>query len=274
MRISSLCANRKKQRKITNFSVFGFNEMLLILCFSLILPYESDYMSQDTFHFRQFSVCHRDCAMKVGTDGVLLGSLARVGGLTALDIGTGSGFIALMLAQRGVDDITAIDIDKGAVHQASENFLASPWPDRLKALEADVVEFCPGRQYSTIVCNPPYYEHSPVAGSPTRQAARVADVLTHERLITVVCRLLAFPGYFSVILPYERAEYFIWLCWQQNLYLKGQVNIRTKSNKPYKRAVLVFSHIQVEPSVRELCLLTEKGARSKAYEALTADFYL
>ena len=220
-------------------------------------------MGQDTFHFRQFSVCHRHCAMKVGTDGVLLGALAAVRGSSALDIGTGSGLVALMLAQRSPQiRVTAIDIDSGAVNQAADNFRASPWPSRLTALQADVVSYEPALPFDTVVCNPPYYEHSPAAGSETRQKARVADRLTHEQLAVAVGRLLAPDGCFSVILPYGDTGRFAWLCWQNGLFLRRRVDVCTKYGKPYKL------------HVESLCLMNGDGTRSEAYGSLTEAFYL
>ena len=232
-------------------------------------------MGQDTFHFRQFSVCHRHCAMKVGTDGVLLGALAAVRGSSALDIGTGSGLVALMLAQRSPQiRVTAIDIDSGAVNQAADNFRASPWPSRLTALQADVVSYEPALPFDTVVCNPPYYEHSPAAGSETRQKARVADRLTHEQLAVAVGRLLAPDGCFSVILPYDDTGRFAWLCWQNGLFLRRRVDVCTKYGKPYKRSVLVFERISGELHVESLCLMNGDGKRSEAYGSLTEAFYL
>lgn len=232
-------------------------------------------MGQDTFHFRQFSVCHRHCAMKVGTDGVLLGALAAVRGSSALDIGTGSGLVALMLAQRSPQiRVTAIDIDSGAVNQAADNFRASPWPSRLTALQADVVSYEPALPFDTVVCNPPYYEHSPAAGSETRQKARVADRLTHEQLAVAVGRLLAPDGCFSVILPYDDTGRFAWLCWQNGLFLRRRVDVCTKYGKPYKRSVLVFERISGELHVESLCLMNGDGKRSEAYGSLTESFYL
>ena len=232
-------------------------------------------MGQDTFHFRQFSVCHRHCAMKVGTDGVLLGALAAVRGSSALDIGTGSGLVALMLAQRSPQiRVAAIDIDSGAVNQAADNFRASPWPSRLTALQADVVSYEPALPFDTVVCNPPYYEHSPAAGSETRQKARVADRLTHEQLAVAVGRLLAPDGCFSVILPYDDTGRFAWLCWQNGLFLRRRVDVCTKYGKPYKRSVLVFERISGELHVESLCLMNGDGTRSEAYGSLTEAFYL
>lgn len=232
-------------------------------------------MGQDTFHFRQFSVCHRHCAMKVGTDGVLLGALAAVRGSSALDIGTGSGLVALMLAQRSPQiRVTAIDIDTGAVNQAADNFRASPWPSRLTALQADVVSYEPALPFDTVVCNPPYYEHSPAAGSETRQKARVADRLTHEQLAVAVGRLLAPDGCFSVILPYDDTGRFAWLCWQNGLFLRRRVDVCTKYGKTYKRSVLVFERFSGELHVESLCLMNGDGKRSEAYGSLTEAFYL
>ena len=232
-------------------------------------------MGQDTFHFRQFSVCHRHCAMKVGTDGVLLGALAAVRGSSALDIGTGSGLVALMLAQRSPQiRVTAIDIDTGAVNQAADNFRASPWPSRLTALQADVVSYEPALPFDTVVCNPPYYEHSPAAGSETRQKARVADRLTHEQLAVAVGRLLAPDGCFSVILPYGDTGRFAWLCWQNGLFLRRRVDVCTKYGKPYKRSVLIFDRTSGELHVESLCLMNGDGTRSEAYGSLTEAFYL
>ena len=232
-------------------------------------------MGQDTFHFRQFSVCHRHCAMKVGTDGVLLGALAAVRGSSALDIGTGSGLVALMLAQRSPQiRVTAIDIDSGAVNQAADNFRASPWPSRLTALQADVVSYEPALPFDTVVCNPPYYEHSPAAGSETRQKARVADRLTHEQLAVAVGRLLAPDGCFSVILPYDDTGRFAWLCWQNGLFLRRRVDVCTKYGKPYKRSVLVFERISGELHVESLCLMNGDGKRSEAYGPLAYAFSL
>lgn len=227
------------------------------------------------FQFRRFSVCHARCAMKVGTDGVLLGLLSPVAGRRFLDIGTGSGLVALLLAQRAPEaHITGIDIDEDAVGQAADNFKASPWAVRLQSVRADASVFAPETTYDLIVSNPPYYENSPDASSVRRDAARRSDSLPHACLVATVARLLAADGCFSVILPARDTERFIYQCWQSDLHLRHRHLIFTKSGKPCKREVLVFSREPGAIRTAELVLTEASGCRSKAYADLVKDFFI
>lgn len=227
-----------------------------------------------TFRFKQFEVCHSGSAMKVGTDGVLLGALASVVEGRVLDVGTGSGLIALMIAQRCHAEITGIDIDERAVAQAAANFCRSPWPDRLKAALADATCYDPPERYELIVSNPPYYEHSQTLPDAGRALARTTAMLPYEQLVAAAARLLTPEGCFQVILPYAAAEKFTYLCWLQNLNLQGQTDIRTKVSKPPKRAILTFGREARQTARRELCLIDADGQRSAAYRSLTDDFYI
>ncbi len=227
------------------------------------------------FQFRRFSVCHARCAMKVGTDGVLLGLLSPVSGRRFLDIGTGSGLVALLLAQRAPEaQITGIDIDGDAVGQAADNFNASPWAARLQSVRADACDFAPQKNYDLIVSNPPYYENSPDASSIRRDAARRCDSLPHACLVATVVRLLAADGCFSVILPARDTEHFIFQCWQSGLHLRRRHRIFTKPGKPCKREVLVFSRESGAVDTAELLLTEASGCRSKAYADLVKDFFI
>lgn len=285
----------------------------------------------EIFHFKQFSVCQDRCAMKVGTDGVLLGALAGYGPMSiVLDIGTGTGLIALMLAQRFPDArITGIDIAPDAASQAADNFAASPWADRLEAVCADIREietdtkelkisrieelkneipviqphrgrerFASRRRvtepkagwhkenarakrppFDHIVCNPPFYEHSPAALSAERNQARRTDTLAYEELAERASRLLREGGVLEVIIPYSAVDGFIHTCWLHDLHLVRRIDIRTKVTKPFKRAVVSFEKYD-SPIVREsgspgvLTLLNEDSVPSDEYRALTGDFYI
>lgn len=155
------------------------------------------------FRFKQFAVRQDRCPMKVGTDGVLLGAWAEVrpGDRRMLDVGTGTGLIALMLAQRSAAWITAVDIDVECATQAAENFAASPWADRLDAVSVAVQRYDPVEKFDLIVSNPPYYVDSLLSPDEGRNTARHAAGLPFGELAAAVVRLLAPGGRFALVLP-------------------------------------------------------------------------
>ncbi len=263
------------------------------------------------FQFKQFFVRHDRCAMKVGTDGVLLGcwsgyDAAAAGSPTiphryhyarCLDIGTGSGLIALMLAQRFPDAlIDAIDIDKAAVEQAAENFAASPWSDRLHAFHARLQDWQIVHRtssprtlpYSLIVSNPPYFQNSLKNPDKGRQTARHTDTLSFSELIHHSVRLLTENGILALVLPAEAEQEICSLAAQHSLYLTRITRVYSKDSKPARRILLCFSNSQFSDnrapsglrtlnsqfSEDALVLEDEKGGRSAAYREITKDFYL
>lgn len=231
-------------------------------------------MGNDTFHFRQFDVVQQHCAMKVGTDGVLLGALAAPVGRRILDIGTGSGVVALMMAQRCDAEIWGVELDEGAVADAEENFSQSPWAGRLHAVLSDLNIYEPQVTFDFIVSNPPFYRHSPQSSSAARTAARSAHALPYGLLARWSAAHLSKEGRLQVILPFSEAERFRMTCWEAGLHLTHQTDVRTKTGKPLTRAVQTFA-LRPQPSQREeLCLLNDDGTRSEAYRKLTEAFYL
>ncbi len=251
-----------------------------------------------TFRFKEFSVRQDRCAMKVGTDGVLLGALARVESsrvqevqesmFNVLDIGTGTGVVALMLAQRYPEArIVGVEIDPEAAAQAAENFAASPWGDRLivKCGDVNVNENDNENKFNLIVCNPPYYAHSPAASSRARDTARRADSLTYEQLVECAARLMADGGRLEVIIPYTTADEFIHTAWLHGLHLVRRIDIRTKAGKEFKRSILAFKNERPtpNPSRKEgsnenendnLLMFNADGSATEEYRALTGEFYL
>ena len=161
-------------------------------------------MANGYFQFKQFTVHQQHCAMRVGTDGTLLGAWAQAsdGACRILDIGTGTGLIALMMAQRYPQAmVTAIDIDDGAVRQAKENVSSSPFADRINVIKADVLTFEDMEKYDSIVCNPPFFEDSLTCPDPQRTEARHTVTLGYRQLMKSAFRLLKDDGRFSVIIP-------------------------------------------------------------------------
>lgn len=153
-------------------------------------------LRRDGFTFKQFFVAHDRCAMKVGTDGILLGAWAPVAGVKRiLDIGTGSGLVALMLAQRTEEHVTidAVELDAQAAEQASENAAESPWADRIRVQCADVLVWAPEQtaRYDLIVSNPPYYAPGVECGTPEREQARYTSSLDHIALLTSAAELIS-----------------------------------------------------------------------------------
>ena len=221
--------------------------------------------------------------MKVGTDGVLLGAWAE-GGRRILDIGTGTGLIALMMAQRFAEaDVTAIDIDATACRQAAENVAASPFAQRIETLNISLQEYVKGAspitggalRFDAIVSNPPFFENSLRSPDSGRSIARHADSLPFPDLFNGVSQLLSDDGVFSVIIPAEKMETFCANSYLSGFYISRKYMLKTTPCKPAKRCILAFrKHLPESLEQREVHLQNEDGSRSEWYRDLTADFYL
>ena len=234
-------------------------------------------MPNDFFQFRQFTIHQARCAMKVGTDGTLLGAWAR-GGKHILDVGTGTGLIALMMAQRFHEaHITGIDIAPEAVSQAKENVAASPFANRIDILEADfsLLSTLNSQLFDCIVSNPPYFEQSLECPDPTRTQARHTSSLSYATLMKQATSLLTEDGVFSIIIPAEsksRMESEAALC---GLFKTRECAVKTTPRKPARRYLLEFSmHPTPSFSPETGIIETAPGIRSSWYQALTKDFYL
>ena len=231
------------------------------------------------FDFKQFSIRQDLCGMKVGTDGVLLGAWAS-GGQNILDIGTGTGLIALMMAQRyPTAYITALDIESKACLQAQINTDLSPFSSRIEVIQDSIQHFSTAYQglksYDCIVSNPPFFVNSLKSKGNERTLARHTDSLSYSELFRSVSLLLSENGMFSTIIPADYVEQFISEGYIFGLFLTRRCFIRTVESKPFKRCLLAFE--KQKPSqieTLEVCMQTSKGAKTQWYTMLTGDFYI
>lgn len=231
------------------------------------------------FTFKQFFVGHNRCAMKVGTDGVLLGAWAPVeNACKALDIGCGSGLISLMLAQRQPRlHIDAIELDPVAAEQAAENFHASPWADRLQVYAENVLDFVQHTQnkYALIVSNPPYFEPAVSCRDSYRDQARYTATLNHQSLLMCAKKLLTADGLFCVVLPSDVAENVEQLALQQGWSVFQRTNICDKSTTPIHRVLLAFSQQPTETLIDSLVLKQDDGKTyTPQFIQWITDFYV
>lgn len=231
-------------------------------------------MMKDEFAFKQFTIKQDLCAMKVGTDGVLLGTWAQ-GGSRILDVGTGTGLIALLMAQRFPNaTLEAIDVEESACKQAEENFLNSPFSDRLQVFHTSLQTFQPNSQYDAIVCNPPYFVDSLKNPDIKRSIARHTDALPFKSLFHHAARLLKPEGEFSIIIPVENIAAVLAESYISGFFTSKTTWIKTTANKPAKRALLAFSKSNTPTEEHHVSLLDEHNMKSKWYRELTEDFYL
>jgi tRNA1Val (adenine37-N6)-methyltransferase len=216
--------------------------------------------------------------MKVGTDGVLLGAWTRPGNArTILDIGTGTGLIALMIAQKCEGSIDAIDIDENATRQAGENFSLSPWAHRLFAIHQSVQEFSVQTQkrYDLIVSNPPYFIGAHPAPSEARNVARHMDEnLSIEELTSCVKKLLAPDGRFCLILPFMEGMKFLEYAETHGLYANYLTKVKTKSDKQEKRIMMEFELVRRSLVENELTIQEADDSYTSEYIELTSDYYI
>lgn len=213
--------------------------------------------------------------MKVGTDGVLIGAWAGIpdGCRRILDIGTGTGLIALMAAQRCPSaEVVGVEIDASAARQARENVENSEWHDRIEIVHGNIVDYNPEQRFDLIISNPPYYDGTLICPDSERTAARHTVSLTFKELMTSAVRLLSPGGHLAVIVPTETVSAVVAA---GNMHLVRRCDVRTKAAKPPKRTMLEFSP-QFEGAAvwEELTINDHSGDRTEQYKALTADFYL
>lgn len=224
-------------------------------------------MANDYFSFRQFTIRQEHCAMKVGTDGTLLGAWAN-GGRHILDIGTGTGLISLMMAQRFADaTVTGIDIDEAAVGQAQQNVAESPFADRIAIIQQDVAQM--EGTFDAIVSNPPFFSRSLHSPDSQRSLARHDDTLPYSLLTTSAWRLLTDKGELSLVIPYDQKQRLESEAALTGFFKSREWTVRTSPRKTPKRVLLAYrKHPVTQIDTNELTIGTEQ------YIELTKEFHL
>ena len=234
------------------------------------------------FQFKEFAVHQDKTAMKVGTDAVLLGAWCNLGDFpdTMLDVGSGTGVISLMLAQRSdAMTIDAVEVDGDAYEQTVENFEQSDWGDRLFCYNASFVEFAEEmseeeEEYDIIVSNPPFYTDNYETEDVARNKARFTSSLSFEELLKGVSEILSENGRFSTIIPFKEEVDFIKLAKKHNLYLNRVCRVKGNPTSEIKRSLLELSFTESSIQEEELIIETKRHQYTDAYINLTKDFYL
>ncbi len=241
-------------------------------------------MSIKPFLFKKFTIHQDKCAMKVGTDGVLLPCwvpkeiLSKSNNI--LDIGTGTGVISLILAQRKDNlstSIDALEIDEQAAKQASLNFKNSPWAKQIKIINNTLNNYNPNKKYDLIISNPPYFENGLKSEKEVKNLARHTDSLSFEQLIKNSAKLQLNNGYLAIIIPYNSSSKITRIATENKYILKSHCKVKPTSQKGYKRSLMIFqkTNSDIEKSTSEL-IIEDKGRHqySDDYIDLTKDFYL
>ena len=235
-------------------------------------------MANDYFQFKQFTVHQERCGMKVGTDGTLLGAWAHapISSARILDIGTGTGLIALMMAQRFPNaSVLGIDIDEDAVSQAQENVAASPFATRIKICHENILDFDDSEGFDAIVSNPPYFVDSLTCPDKQRTKARHTVNLTYEGLMRSAYRLLKPNGLFSLVIPTECRSSIEAEARLVGFFLTRVCMIRTTPKKSSKRQLIEFSkYPENNLIIEEGIIEVSPNVRSPWYQQLTQDFYV
>ncbi len=231
---------------------------------------------RNKFDFKQFSVHHDRSAMKVGTDGVLLGAWADIkNSKRILDVGTGSGVIALMLAQRTQEEIhiDAIDISLTDCEQARENIAQSPWPNKISVHHSSL-QFFESDYYDLIVSNPPYFINSYKPPTAGRTNARHTETLGHHELLLHAKRLLNSAGSLAVVLPFTEANQLQEIALHNGWHWARKCTFQSRVNKPIERVLLELQLVGGSLNEETLVLYDKNSEWSPAYRNLTKDFYL
>lgn len=229
------------------------------------------------FRFKRFSVHQDRSAMKLGTDSVLLGCLSSLGDVSyILDIGTGTGVLALMMAQRTKAQVTGIELDAEAASEARDNANQSPWANRIEIMQGDIRQYAPTQAFDLIICNPPYFvaQNNMVINEKQRQQARHSVSLTFDELLHAINRLMTKEGQCWMIIPTSEFARLTELAGTFSLYISHQINIYPKPEKMPNRIILGMGRRKVIQQVSDFIVYATDGKPTRAYIETTRDFYL
>ncbi len=233
-------------------------------------------MANHYFKFKQFTVYQDKCAMKVCTDACLFGAiLPSIAKRKALDIGTGTGLLSLMFAQKNLDaQIDAVEIDKDAYEQAQSNFSESNWSDRLNVFLSDISSFKFNCQYDFIFSNPPFYENDLKSADDKRNLAMHSAGLGYEDLLSNVIRLLQINGTFAVLLPFSAEIKFIDKATKFGLFVIEITRIKQSTKHTFFRSVIIFCREEKEITIKEIAIKDAKNSYTIAFLDLLQEYYL
>ena len=229
------------------------------------------------FHFKHFSLYHHRSTMKVGTDAILLGRWVEVKPTdVVLDIGTGCGLLPLMLSQKGVYQVDAVDIDVASIEEATVNFEASQWNGSLRAICVDIAEYQTEKRYDLIVSNPPFFNHYSKCDSERKSRARHNDVtLSYDSLCAVVCRLLKPDGRFALVLPVDASLEFLRVARKSGLFLHKRLTIIPIEGRSPNRVNLELGFIKpIEIQENSFVIRDGENHLTDQYHEYLKDFYL
>ncbi|EEP8531551.1 tRNA(1)(Val) (adenine(37)-N(6))-methyltransferase TrmN [Salmonella enterica] len=243
------------------------------------MSHSGSVLRRSGFTFKQFFVAHDRCAMKVGTDGILLGAWAPVADVKRiLDIGTGSGLLALMLAQRTDDNVPvdAVELDAAAAMQAQENVAHSPWAHRITVHTDDIQRWAPRQtvRFDLIISNPPYYELGVECATPQREQARYTATLDHQTLLAIAADCITEDGFLCVVLPEQIGNAFTQQALSMGWHLRLRTDVAENEARLPHRVLLAFSPQAGECFSDRLVIRGPDQHYSESYTALTQAFYL
>ena len=234
-------------------------------------------MHNHFFRFKQFTIHQEHCAMKVSTDGVLLGAWTQPDNATSiLDIGTGTGLIAIMLAQRTTASIVGVEIEPNAYRQAEENAANSPWKQQITMVQSSFQDYFrhSNLKFDLIVSNPPFFSNSLKAPHDGRNLARHNDELPTEELLIGVDKMLSPDGRFCLILPYVDSSLFLVDAALHDLYCVHKTYIKPKPKKNRTRVLLELARERQKVHESDLIIQDEEGKYTEDFVKLTRDYYL
>jgi tRNA1Val (adenine37-N6)-methyltransferase len=234
-------------------------------------------MPNSFFRFKQFTIFQDQCAMKVSTDACILGAWFAQkirNNISVLDIGSGTGLLMLMLAQKKTLKIDGIELDHSAWVQLKENLASSQWKNELAAFEGDARNFNFPKKYDFIISNPPFFENDLPSPSLQKNQAKHNISMTFSELLRIIEQQLKVEGSFGLLLPYRRIEEFIRICISHQFFLVGKLMIRPTHAHDYFRAILHFSRTDVELVETEELIIRDELGYTHAFTALMKDYYL
>ena len=234
-------------------------------------------MSNPYFRFKQFTIYQDRTAMKISTDGIVLGACCEFGkAKKVLDVGTGTGLLSLMAAQKSLADITAVEINQDAYNQAIENVKKSKFASRIKIVNGDFIKLFSdsAEHFDYIVSNPPFFRNSLKSSSQGRSIARHEDSLPFEKFVPTVARLLTSGGTFSVILPESERLYFNRLCIANGMHICGKTIVKSFENSDPLRVILHFSKSFLPMKQEVLVIYSTQNVYTQQFKNLVKDFYI